>query len=138
MKAKLLKDRTREFAVKIIQLAEQMPRTQTGDTVSVPLLRCGTAVGAAVRVAVRSRNRWDFASRISSAEESMDEAVYWLEIAIASSLLNEDALRPVLEEAVALRGILVKSRRIAEKRLRDTRNSPPPGSSGIGEEDIPF
>ncbi|MCE9591489.1 MAG: four helix bundle protein [Planctomycetes bacterium] len=135
MKATALKDRTRDFAVKTIKLVEKIPKSPTGDTVGGPLLRAGTAVGAACRTAIRSRNRWDFVSRINAAEEAMDETLYWLEIVRSSNLLPDGEINPVVDEAAALKRILVKSRRIAEKHLRDTRNSRPPGVDG---EDIPF
>ena len=39
-----MKQRTKDYALRIIKLVESLPRGRTVDTIGGPLLRCGTSI----------------------------------------------------------------------------------------------
>src|SRR6266436_1223338 len=73
-----LKDRTREFALAVVQLVEEMPHGRTADVIARQLLRAGTSVGANYRAACRARSRREFVAKLGIVEEETDEAQFWL------------------------------------------------------------
>ena len=143
MRASELKTRTRTFAVMIMQLTEELPKKPGASVVARPLLRAGTAIGAMLRSACSSRNRWDFSSRLRGVEEATEETLYWLQITQEAKLLPAPRIDPVIAECRELQRIFRKSRRIADQRVREKENSPDwdPGASpeqGGPNDDIPF
>jgi hypothetical protein len=137
-----LKKRTKQFALDIIQLIESFPKTKTGDVIGRQLLRSGTSVGAnyscpsrfsglrpsipgsmplkrhcrstaLYRAVCRARSQADFISKISVVEEEADESMFWLELAIATSLSDQGKMGVLLKEADELTAIFTASKKTA-------------------------
>ena len=64
-----LKDRTRAFALAIVRLVEDLPRSRSADVMGKQLLRAGTSVGANYRSACRARSRKEFVAKMGIVEE---------------------------------------------------------------------
>ena len=135
MKASELKQRARDLAVAILKLTDELPKTEPVQAVTTPLIRCGLGVGSAYRQTCRTRNQFDFATRIGMAEDAADECGYWLEILLQTQALSADRLQPILDEITQLRRIFTKSRKAATKRYR---SGPANFNYRAGENDIPF
>jgi len=114
MNEKELKQRTKEFALRIIQLVESLPKSTTGYIIGKQLLRAGTSVGANYRAVCRARSKADFISKIGIVEEEADESGYWLEIIIESGLLKANQVQNLLMETNELTAIFVASRKTAK------------------------
>ncbi|MBZ5648741.1 MAG: four helix bundle protein [Acidobacteriia bacterium] len=109
-----LRERSKQFAVRIVRLSNHLPKTREGDVLARQLLRSGTSVAANYRAAGRSRSRADFISKISIAVEEADETVFWLELLHESGLVNSNRLEPLILEAKELLAIFSASRRTAK------------------------
>jgi four helix bundle protein len=68
-----LKLRTKQFAINIIKLVEDLPNTKAGNTIGNQIIRSGTSVAANYRSACRARSNADFISKITIVEEECDE-----------------------------------------------------------------
>jgi len=77
-----LKDRKKNFALRIIRLVEALPKGRTTDIIGKQLLRSGTSVGANYRAACRARSTADFISKMGIVEEEADESIFWMELLI--------------------------------------------------------
>ena len=64
MSDKDLKERTKQFALKIIRLVASLPRTREADIIGRQLLKAGTSVGANYRESNRSRSEAKFRAKI--------------------------------------------------------------------------
>ena len=60
-----LRIRTRQFALDVIALCEQLPRDETSRVLTRQLLRAGTSVGANYRAACRAESKRAFISKIA-------------------------------------------------------------------------
>jgi four helix bundle protein len=78
MAQKDLKERTKQFALRIIRLVEALPKGRAADVIGRQLLRCGTSVGANYRAACRARSNAEFISKMGIVEEEADESLYWM------------------------------------------------------------
>jgi four helix bundle protein len=94
-----LKERTKQFALKIIRLAASLPRTREADIIGRQLLKAGTSVGANYREAGRSRSKAEFRAKIGIVEQEADESLYWLELLKESGIANGELLEELLIEA---------------------------------------
>ena len=114
MKTEELKKRTKEFGLKIIKLAEELPKSKVGDVIGRQLLRSATSIGANYRAACRARSQADFVSKICVVEEEADESAYWLELLVAAKIVGEAEIVPLLKEANELTAIFVASGKTAK------------------------
>jgi four helix bundle protein len=108
-KTEQLRNRTKEFAVRIIHLFRSLPPTTDAQVIGNQLLRCGTSLGANYRSACHARSRAEFISRIGVVTE---EANCFLDLGI----LRKERLEPLLDEARELTAIFNASRQTAKRK----------------------
>jgi len=94
-----LKQRTKRFALEVIQLFRLLPKGQDVLIIARQLLRSGTSVAANYRAACRARSRAEFLAKIGIVVEEADETVFWLELLIESGIGQRQLIEPVLREA---------------------------------------
>lgn len=110
------KKRTKQFALRIIRLADSVPKTLAGRHIGGQLLRSGTSVGSNYRAACRARSSAEFCSKLGIVEEEADESIYWMELLIEGELVREPLLRSLLKEANEILAMVIASITTARKR----------------------
>jgi four helix bundle protein len=111
-----LKERTKQFALRVIRLASVLPEGPEGRVIRGQLLRCGTSVGANYRAAKRARSTADFISKMGIVEEEADESMYWIELIVESGLMDESRTSDPYKEADEILSMVVASIKTARKR----------------------
>jgi four helix bundle protein len=104
-----LKERTKQFALRVMRLIDALPRTPKGNALAGQLVRSGTSVAANYRAACRGRSRAEFIAKIGVLEEEADETALWLELIIGDNILPEKKVAPLLNEANELVAIMAAS-----------------------------
>ena len=90
-----LKERTKQFALRVMRLVDALPRAAKGNAVAGQLMRSGTSVAVNYRAACRGRSRAEFVAKIGVVEEEANETALWLELIIEDKILPEKKiLRP--------------------------------------------
>jgi four helix bundle protein len=102
-----LKQRTKQFALRTMRLADALPKSDACRTIGWQLLRSSTSVGANCRAAHRGRSKAEFLAKMGIVEEELDESSYWLELLVESGAMPEARLRPLMDEANELTAIVV-------------------------------
>ena len=114
---KELKERTKQFALRVIKLVSSLPKTIMAQGIGRQLAKSGTSVGANYRAACRARSRAEFTTKLGIVEEEADESAFWMEIIMESGMLKSDkSVQPLLNEANELVAIMVASRKTIKKR----------------------
>ncbi len=113
-----LKKRTYEFALAVLEFVSKLPKTDIARTIGGQLLRSGTSVGANYRASCRARSTADFISKMGIVEEEADECIYWMELLVASKIVKEEELLPLINEANELVSIAVSSIKTARNRTK--------------------
>ena len=108
-----LQDRTKQFALRVLNLVDALPRSAGSRAISMQLVRAATSVGANYRSVCRARSRAEFAAKLGVALEEADESLYWLELVRDSKLLPENKLSLLLKEADELTAIFASGRKSA-------------------------
>lgn len=108
-----LRERTRAFALAVLRLTSDLPRTRAADVIGKQLLRSGTSVAANYRSACRARSRRDFIAKMGIVEEEADETVFWLELLQDGGVMEEARVAALRSEASQLVAITVSSIRTA-------------------------
>ena len=113
-----LKNRTKQFALRILKLVHALPNTIEGRAIANQLVRCGTSVAANYRATCRARSRAEFIAKIGVVLEEADETLLWLELIYESKLLPAKRVEPLLVEANELVAVMVTSRKSAASNLK--------------------
>jgi four helix bundle protein len=114
-KAEVLKDRSKKFALRIIQVIRSLPPGIEGRTIGHQLLRSGISVAANYRAVCRARSRAEFLAKLSIVIEEADESAFWLELLVDAGLISESKLKDLKSEANQLVAIFNASRITARK-----------------------
>ena len=112
-----LKDRTKQFALRVVRLCEALPKGRTVDVMGRQLLRCGTSVGANYRAACRARFPAEFIAKIGIVEEECDECLFWMEMMIEAGIMSKERLDDLMGEADESLAITVSSIKTTRKQL---------------------
>ncbi len=110
-----LRARTKQFALRIIRLFQNLPRSPDAQILGKQLLRSGTSVGANYRAAGRARSAAEFSAKIGIVLEETDETVFWLECLIEAGIVKHQLLEDLLAEANELVAIFAASYRTARR-----------------------
>src|SRR5437899_1471469 len=105
-----LKERTMEFAVRVLKMADALPKTVSGRTVANQVARSGCSVASNYRAALRGKSRADFVNKITIVLEEADETAFWIELSQLAGLLPAKRLARLLAESVELTKIFNATR----------------------------
>lgn len=112
-----LKQRTKNFALRIIKLADALPYSVSGRAISNQIVRSGTSVGANYRAALRARSDAEFLAKIRIVIEEADETIFWLEIIIESNLIKKELVASLLAEANEITAIMVATSKAVYNKI---------------------
>jgi four helix bundle protein len=116
-----LKKRTKEFAVAIIKMTEELPRKNSTFAITNQIIRSSTSVGANYRAALRGRSKAEFIAKLGIVVEEADESVYWLEIIQESNLATEELIKNLWKEANELTAIFVSMLKTSKINLANSK-----------------
>ncbi len=113
-----LKERTKQFALRVLNLVDAMPLTLKGRVISQQLVDAGTSVGANYRAACRARSKSEFVAKLGTVIEEADESAFWLELIMEGRILRRELVAPLWQEAEEIIAIMTQSRKTAESSLK--------------------
>ena len=108
-----LRERTKKFALRIINLFRALPRSTVARIMGTQLLRSGTSVAANYRAVCRALSKAEFVAKIGVVVEEADETVFWLEMLVESGIVRAARMDSLLKEANELLAIFAASQRTA-------------------------
>ena len=112
-----LKQRTLQFAIRIIKLAQYLEKNcgNTGRRIGDQILRSGMSIYSNYRAACRCKSAKDFISKMGTVVEESDETLGWLELLVASGFIDMALAQDLLKEADEITAIMTSSRNTAIK-----------------------
>ena len=113
-----LKKRTKAFALRILKLADALPKTTARRALASQIVRSGTSVAANYRAACRAKSTADFIAKMGIVEEEADETLFWLELLEEFELVTTAKLTAIKQEADELIAITVASIKTARRNRR--------------------
>jgi four helix bundle protein len=118
-KKKDLKDRTKNFALRIIRMYSSLPKSPAAEVMGTHVLRSGTSVGANYQEASQGRSKAEFVAKMGDCLKEIEETTYWLELLIDGTILPENKLAGLLQESKELKAIflaIIKSTKSNSKK----------------------
>ena len=114
------RQRTFDFALRILRLVEALPDCGVCRTLGNQLLRSGTSIGANARSAKRGRSRAESTAKVGIVEEEADETLYWLELLVAAGKIAPEKVEAMVKEANEILAITVATIKTARQPKRAT------------------
>ena len=99
-----LLNRTKKFALDIIEFVNYLESKPSNKKIGYQLLDSGTSVGANYRAACRAKSKADFIYKIKIVEEEADESMFWLEL-LKETNPHNNSLNGLLKESNELTAI---------------------------------
>jgi len=93
-----IKERTFNFGLRIVNIAQHLPDTKAGHILGNQVLRSGTSIGANVEEAVASYSKSEFIFKTNIALKEARETHYWLRLIEGSNLVKSNRLQDILNE----------------------------------------
>ena len=116
-----LEDRLINFAVRIIQIAESLPKTKAGNHFAGQLIRCGTAPAPNYGEAQDAESRADFIHKMKVSLKELRETRIWLLMIIKANLIKPASkLESLIDENNQLISIFVTSIKTAKQNKEKT------------------
>jgi four helix bundle protein len=112
MKENVIKNKSLEFALRIVNLFQNLYDTKKEYILSKQLLRSGTAIGALVRESEHAESKADFIHKLSIALKEANESDYWIEFLYRSGYLAESEYQSYigdLDEIIRLLVSIIKT-----------------------------
>ena len=104
-----LKDKSFEFAIKIVLLTKDLHHDKKEYIMSKQLLRSGTGIGALIREAEFGRSKIDFSNKLTIALKEANETEYWLCLLKEVGFLEAEKFRNLQALCKELIAMLVSS-----------------------------
>ena len=117
--ATVFKQRTKQFALRVLKLGDNLPGVLSAQTVGRQLVRSASSVAANYRAACRARSDREFAAKLHIALEEADETELWLELLLEGGTVSPDRLQPLYQEAGEILAILTTAERTVRQRIQE-------------------
>jgi four helix bundle protein len=111
-----LEERTLSFALRALDVVDQLPRSVANNVIAFQLAKASTAVGAIYREARRAQSKKDFIHKIGLVAKEAAESEYWL--VLLAKRAPSDNINELQNESNALTRIFVASGLTAARSLR--------------------
>jgi len=112
-----LKERTEEFALRIIRMFTSLPKTTEARILGKQVLRSGTSVGANYREANRGRSKAEFVAKLGDCLKELDETDYWLSLLVKSKIVPVSRMQSLQNETNELIAIMVTIIRKTKEKM---------------------
>lgn len=118
MTADEMRRRTKQFALRVMNLVDALPSTVRGRCIANQLVRAGTSVGANYRAVCRARSRKEFIAKLGVVVEEVDESAFWMELIVEGGVMPAKRVEKLLQEANELVAITAKARKTAANKAQ--------------------
>lgn len=118
-----LRQRTKDFARRIIKLTIALPGSRVGDVIGRQLLKSGTSIGANWREATRASSKRHFVTTTEICLREADETLYWLELLSEAEIIKPARLTAISDECNQLLAILTATAKRAKQGMLPSRHA---------------
>lgn len=110
MSESVLRDKSKEFAIDIVNLCREIKEKTRESILTRQLIRSGTSVGANIYEAAYAQSKADFISKLKIALKECYESEYWMDILYETNYIEgSDEYIKIRNKCGGLRRMLIAS-----------------------------
>jgi len=118
MKESVVRDKSYQFALRVIKLYKYIAAEKKEYVLSKQILRSGTSIGANIEEANQAQSKVDFIHKLSIAQKEAFETDYWLRLLRDSEYLTEVQADSLLNDCREVQKLLTTSIKTAKESLK--------------------
>lgn len=119
MTGNIIRDKSYDFALRIIKMYKYMIENNVEYVLAKQLLKSGTSIGANVEEGCSGQSRKDFISKLSISQKEAFETRYWLRLLRDSGEIKEEYTNSMIDDCDEIIRILT-SILITTKQSKET------------------
>ena len=108
-------DKSKNFALSIIKICNEVKREKKESILTNQLVRSGTSIGANIREAFYAHSKADFVAKLQIALKECSESEYWLELLIESGYYDDMTM---LDQCIEIKKLLISSINTSKRNLK--------------------
>ena len=109
MSNSILLDKSKDFAVEIVNICKTLKDTKKEYALTAQLVRSGCSVGANIHESKYAQSSADFVSKMQIALKECYETDYWLELLSRTEYIDNDTYRNLITSCGQIRRMLIAS-----------------------------
>jgi len=117
MSENIIKEKSFNFALRIIRLYTYLTKKKKEYTLSKQLLRSGTSIGANIEEATGGQTKKDFIAKMAIAYKEAKETDYWLRLFLGSGLLTQKEFDSIIIDLSEVLKLLTTIQKTARKNM---------------------
>ena len=118
MTENIIKIKSFEFALRIVNLYKFLSTEKKEFVLSKQLLRSGTAIGALVYEAEHAESKPDFIHKMAISQKEANETDYWLELLFQSDYLTKTQFQSLKSDIIEINKIIASIIISAKNNIR--------------------
>ena len=118
MKENILKDKSFQFAIRVVNLYKYLKKEHGEYILSQQLIRSGTSIGAIIREAEHAESIKDFIHKLSIGLKEANESKYWLDLLVATEFIDEKMFNSINQDCEELLKMLTASVKTSKQRIK--------------------
>ena len=115
MKENIIKNKSFDFALRIVKLYQYLVSDKKEFVLSKQLLRSGTSIGANIRESEHAESKADFIHKLSISLKEANETEYWLELLHRANYFDEEAYKSLMSDCMELLKLLTSIIKTAKR-----------------------
>lgn len=115
MKQSELRERAKQFALKVITVCDQIVDSRTRAVLINQIVKSSTSIGANIHEANYAASKADFTNKLQIALKECFETEYWIEMLKETQSISDELAKILLSDCGTIRLMLVKSINTAKK-----------------------
>jgi len=119
MKENIIKDKSFDFAVRIVNLYKHLVGAKREFIISKQMLRSGTSVGALIRESEHAESKSDFVHKMAIAQKEINETLYWFELLKATNYLTEEQFTNINKDAIEIIKLITTIIKTTKSKIND-------------------
>ena len=109
MSESVMLEKAKDFAVRIVNVCQEIKNTKRETVITNQLIRSGTSVGANIHESKYAHSKADFVSKMQIALKECYESEYWLELLNRTNNLNDEDYKSLRGLCGSIRRMLISS-----------------------------
>ena len=118
MKESVLREKSYQFALRIIKLYKFISVEKKEFVLSKQILRSGTSIGANIEEANHAQSKTDFIHKLAIAQKEAAETNYWLKLLRDSEFLTDKQAESLLIDCEELQKMLASAIKTSKENLQ--------------------
>ena len=106
MNKNIVKEKSFDFAIRIVKLYKYLMEEKKEFVLSKQILRSGTSVGANINEAQQAQSKKDFLMKMNIALKECTETRYWIDLLSATDYINQEQKISIINDCIELEKLL--------------------------------